>query len=240
MSRISANNQPVRTSLNPLVGRRAFSLMEVMLAVTILGMISTLIYASFARSLEVPSYLRDLQERYHRVRIAMERMTREISMAYLSKHVNPNQDDAPQYIFRVKKGDRGSRIDFTAFAHLKMYEEAKESDQGEFGYFLEADPEMRGQWNLMRRAQNRIDHEPGWGGVKRVLTPDVVDFRVKVWNELDKEWAEEWDTSQIEQFEQMPWVVSLELTILDENEKEITFYTKAQIMLRAPVNLVSL
>jgi hypothetical protein len=121
-----------------------------------------------------------------------------------------------------------------------MYEDANESDQCEIGYFLEEDPDIRDQMNLMRREQKRIDFEPGWGGVKRVLAEDVVDFQVKVWNEFEKEWAEEWDTSQIEQFERIPQIISISLTIIDERGEEITFFTKAQTMLRTPLNLVSI
>ncbi len=220
--------------------RGCFSLMEVMIAVTILAMVSTLIYSSFARSLEIPGYLRNIHERYHKVRIAMDRMTTEIPSAYLSKHVDPNTEESPRYIFRVMNEDPGDRIDFTSFAHMKMFEDVDESDQCEIGYFLEADPDIPDQYNLMRREQNRIDNEPSWGGVKRVLAEDVIDFQIKVWDELEKEWVEEWDTSQVEKFERMPQMISIELTILDENDKEITFFTKVQIMLTTPLDFNSL
>lgn len=220
--------------------RGCFSLIEVMVSVTILGLISSLIYASFSRSLEVPEYLRNIQERYHKVRVAMERMSAEISMAYLSKHVDPNYDEAPKYIIRVKANDPGDRMDFTAFAHMKMHEDIDESDQCEIGYFLESDPDEKDQLNLMRREQSRIDQEPGWGGIKQVLAEDVVDFNVLVWDNAEGEWVEEWDTSQVEQFERIPEFISLELTIMDENEEEVTFYTKTQIALKTPVDLISL
>ncbi len=223
-----------------MLSRGCFSLMEIMIAVTILGMVSTLIYSSFARSLEIPQYLRNIQERYHKVRIAMDRMTSEIAMAYLSKHVDPNTDESPRYIFRLENKDPGDRLDFTAFAHTKLYADVDESDQCEIGFFLEEDPEKKDVLNLMRREQKRIDEEPGWGGKKMILADDVEDFEVQIWDEGEKEWVEEWDTSQIEQFEKIPRIVQIELTILDENGKEITFYTKTQIMLQKPVDLVSI
>jgi len=214
--------------------------MEVMVAITILGMISTLIYTSFSRSLEVPEYLRNIQERYHKVRVAMERMVTEISMAYLSKHRDPNSDEPPSYIIRIRENDNGDRLDFTALAHMKMYENVNESDQCEIGYFLEPDPDDSEILNLMRREQKRIDYQPGWGGIKQVLAEDVIDFQVKVWVEDEEEWAEEWDTTQIEQFEKIPKIISLELTILDENDEELTFYTKTKIMMDTPLDLISM
>lgn len=222
------------------MGRTCFSLMEVMIAATILGMISALIYTSFAKSLEIPQYLRNIQERYHKIRIAMNRITSETSMAYLSKHVDPNSEESSRYIFRLQNSDPGDRLDFTSFSHMKIYEEVNESDQCEIGYFLENDPDVNDQLNLMRREQKRIDHEPGWGGRKLILAEDVVDFQVKIWDENEKEWVDEWDTSQVEQFERIPKIVSIELTILDEEEREITFYTKVQIMMTKAIDFTTI
>ena len=220
--------------------RPGFSLMEVMVAITIMGMISTLIYSSFSRSLEIPEYLRDIQERYHKVRVAMDRMATEISSTYLSKHTNPNQEDSPKYIFRIKNDTPGDRIDFTAFAHMKMYEDVDESDESEIGYFLESDPEAKDVINLVRREQKRIDKDPGWGGRKQILADDVLGLEIKAWNSIEKDWVDEWDTSQVEQFERLPEMIQIELTILDEFGKEVTFYTKVQIMLRSPIDFTNL
>ena len=143
--------------------RSCFTLMEVMVATMILGMITTVIYASFAHTLEIPGQLREIHERYHKIRMAMNRMCREVNMAYLSKHINPNLDESPNYIFRIKDNSPGDRLDFTAFANWRRYENSPVSDQCEIGYFLKEDPEVRDQLNLVRRQQDYIDHEPGWG-----------------------------------------------------------------------------
>ena len=199
------------------------------MAVMILGVVAVLIYSSFARSLEIPQYVRDLQERYQTVRQAMNRITREIGMAYLSKHVNPQVEEHPRYLFRVVRQGDDSRLDFTAFAHQKMYENADESDQCEIGYFLEEDPEISGVKHLMRREQKRIDHQPGSGGPKEIACPDVKRFTVRAFNELDKEFVEEWDTSKVEQYDRLPRIVEITLTVEDEFGQETTFYTKAKV-----------
>jgi len=229
-----------KTNIFSMYRRASFTLMEIMVAITILGMISSLIYSSFSRSLEIPPYIRDIQERYHKVRVAMNRMASELSMAYMSKHVDPNTEESPRYIFRVKKDDPGSRIDFTSLSHFKMYEDVNESDQNEIGYFLQPDPNDREKINLVRREQKRIDQEPGWGGPVQILCDDVVDFEVLVWNFADEEWMDEWDTTQVEQFEQMPKIISLKLTVLDENGKELPFFTKTKIMLDTALDLNSI
>ena len=220
-----------------LTVRHSFTLMEVMVATMILGLITVVIYASFARTLEIPQILRAVHEDYHRIRVAMNRISREVSMAYLSKHVNPNQDEGWRYIFRIKKENPGVRLDFTSLAHLRMYEDTPESDESEIGYFLMADPKNRDQTNLVRREQNHIDHEPGWGGEIEVLCENVVEFEVKAWKDEEEDWADEWDTTQIEQLDKLPKILSISLTTQDGEGKKTVYYTKTQIMMNAPLDL---
>ncbi len=231
----------IRKNATPRFFRRScFTLMEVMVATMILGMITTVIYASFAQTLEIPGQLREIHERYHKIRMAMNRICREVSMAYLSKHINPNQDESPNYIFRIKENSPGDRLDFTSFANWRRYENTPVSDQCEIGYFLQEDPEVRDRINLVRRQQDFIDHEPGWGGVVEVLCEDVVDFQVYAWKEEEEEWGEEWDSSQLEQSNTLPKIIRIELTIQDDEGERTTFYTKAQVMLNKPIDFNSL
>ncbi len=222
-----------------LANRGSFSLLEVLLASLILGIVSVMIYASFARSLEIPEYVRDLQGRYQSVRLAMSRILREVGMAYLSKHMNASNEEYPRYLFRVVREGDNSRLDFTSFAHQKVIEDANESDQCEVGYFVEEDRET-GFLNLMRREGKRIDHQPGSGGPKEVLCENIVGFEVNIWNDLDKEFVEEWDTSKVEQFQKIPRVLEIVLTVKDEFDKEIRFYTKAKLQLTTPLDFSSL
>ena len=82
----------------------------------------------------------EIAEREHEVRLALERMAREISMAFLSAH---RDCDTPKTktIFKTSNSSIGTRLDFTSFSHLKLHADANESDQNELSYFVDRNPE---------------------------------------------------------------------------------------------------
>jgi hypothetical protein len=60
----------------------------VLLAVTIMGFISAVLFGSFTRTARIKQRTEAAQDRLHAARVAMMRMTREIEMAFLSNKEN--------------------------------------------------------------------------------------------------------------------------------------------------------
>src|SRR5262245_4552515 len=120
--------------------QRGFTLAEVLIAVAILAMIGVLTYGTFARAMEAREQAGRITERYHEIRQAMQRMSREISMAYLSEHKNC-QEPRSETVFTANRTAGGSRLDFASFSHTKTAPDANESDQNELSYFIERDPD---------------------------------------------------------------------------------------------------
>lgn len=168
------------------MSRRGFTLVEIMIAVTIVTMMGVIIYGMMtatARSREV-SYT--LQERYQTGRIAMSRMRRDLESAYLSRH--RNQDNYPKTSFL----GREDRVDFTYLGHLKVAEGVKESDQGAVSFFLESDPDNPGTKALMRREKVPVDDRPDKGGVVHKLAERVKKLEFEYWDPNDQDWANDW------------------------------------------------
>ena len=139
-----------------LIINQGFTLTEIMVAILIIGMIGTLTYGVFGNTVAVRDRAMEVGLRYHEIRQGMKRMSREISMAYLSRHYNC-QDRRTTTIFQ-KKGSGGSdSLTFSSFSHIKMREDANESDQNIIQYFVEQDPKERQVKSLMRREKHRID-----------------------------------------------------------------------------------
>ena len=63
--------------------RRGFTLIEVMVAVAILGLVGTLVYQGFAQTALNKARVETDVDFYRTVNLALERMAREISMAYV-------------------------------------------------------------------------------------------------------------------------------------------------------------
>ena len=66
---------------------RGFTLLELLVAISILAMVSVLIYGAFAAMRKSKEGLERVQERYREGRMAMQRLSRDIESSYLSLHV---------------------------------------------------------------------------------------------------------------------------------------------------------
>jgi len=64
------------------------TLIEVMVAMALFAAVGALVYGGFAQTSRAKQKLETQLDRYHEVRVALERMVREISMAYVSVHFN--------------------------------------------------------------------------------------------------------------------------------------------------------
>ena len=214
---------------------RGFTLLEVMIAIAVLAMIGGVTFKAFDGAYALKSRIEHAEERDQTVRAALQRMTREISMTFLSEHYDRKRFRERPTFFKLKDGRGEANLLFTSFAHERLHLDAKESDQAVFQYDLERDD--TGTTSLFRRVKPTFDEEPDRGGEKAVLAEDVLKFNVQVWDAKEREWRDEWDTSSTAKSGAIliPPRVKLSLTIKDEQGKERTWTTQARISLGAPL-----
>lgn len=223
--------------MRPASRQAGITLMEAMIAITILTMVSTLVWGGFSQTARNKERVERDLDRMQEVRISLDRMVRELSQAYVSAQVNPNT--ALQQMKTAFIGhDHGERdrIDFTSFAHRRLRRDAHESDQCELSYFLanDPDPERSGQRVLARREQNRIDDDPTRGGHVQVLAHDVVGLDLEYLDPTSGEWLKSWDTTQAaQQPNRLPSQVKILLTVRDPRRRgrTLTYGTRAEIRL---------
>ena len=206
--------------------RAGVTLVEVMIAMTIIAIVTSLMYTGFAQTAQNKRRIESETERYHEIRMGLERMARELSMAYVSLQVNPNEALRPMLTAFVAKDDGGgSRIDFTSFSHRRLYRDAHESDQNELGYFVTDHPEDPSREVLARREQHRID--------------DVVRLELTFLDPLSQEWVSTWDTTQAAmQPSRLPAQVLIRVTVpnVRGNGPEQTFATRTALGIRYSLN----
>lgn len=161
-----------------------FSLIELMVAMVLMAMMGTLLMTSINSSINARDKVEEISGRYQMVRQAVTRMSREISMAYLSKHINLLD---PAYItqFRGKK----ESIYFSAFGNVVRQKDAKESDEQVLGFYL---LEKDGKKNLMRKHQANLNLDVESGGRAQILCPDVLKLEFSYFDEQLNKWEEEW------------------------------------------------
>ncbi|UJR83554.1 type II secretion system protein GspJ [Sandaracinus amylolyticus] len=219
---------------------RGMTLIEAMVAVTILAIITTVVYGGFSQTMRNKSRVEEQADRAHVVRVAMERIVRELSQAYVSVHVNPNPSmQSMLTTFHGYRQGRGSRIDFTSFSHRRLYRDAHESDQNELSYFLARHPEHRDQTALVRREQRRIDANPEEGGDLTIMVEDVREFTLEYLDGLTLEWVDSWDATPTgTQANRLPTQVRVQLVVpgvIDPRRTE-TYTTRAVIPINWALN----
>lgn len=211
---------------------RGFTLMEVMVAVAITALMGTIVAMAFQTGFRAKEVVEGEAEHYRMVRVALNRMTREIGSAFVSDRYDPkryrDQNDRPTNFIGEKE-----RLTIATFAHQRLYTDSKESDQAVVEYFVESSTEKgaRGRMDLKRRVNPNIGERMDRGGTTDVLFEGVKKLEFEYWDSERKEWDDEWDTRRPERKAFLPTRVRITVVALDENGKEARYTTQARIML---------
>ena len=213
-----------------------FTLFEVLIAVAILATMVSIVWGSFAITARIKKRVEEIEVRYHQVRLAMSRMSREISMAYLSKNDTMGTVN-PRTMFVGLRSSSVDDLKFSNLAHLRMRENAKECDQGVVRYYAASDPVKRSQINLMRRENHRLGMEkPGEEGPAFIMLEDIKELHFEYFDEQANDWKESWNTGSADgQPDRLPSKVRIKLTMIDEWGKEQTFITGTRIFMKDPL-----
>jgi general secretion pathway protein J len=216
--------------------QRGFTLMEVMIAVAVMGMIGAITYKAFDGAYDLKSRVEKAEDRDQAVRGALNRIAREVSMTFLSEHYDKKRFRERPTFFRLKDGRGEADLTITSFAHERLSIDSKESDEAIFEYKLDRDED--GNNSIFRRVKPILDEEWERGGEKAVLCENVLKFSVEAWEPKTREWRPEWDSNSIQRTNSIliPPRVKISITIKDENGKERTWSTQAAIQLNSPLS----
>jgi len=218
--------------------RGGFTLIEVMVAVSILAVVSTLVWSTFRQTTLTKKNVEAQSIRYRTVRIALDRMAREIAMAFLSQNEDTAQAERRTRFVGRKRGTV-DELTFSYFGHQRLYEDASEGDSALLAYYSEPDRDKRGTTNLMRRESRRLGYfkSEDLAGQVDILCDDIVRLKLDYWDARDKQWREEWNTlSSDGQPDRLPSKVRITLVVRDERAKEIPFQTQARVHMQEPLN----
>jgi general secretion pathway protein J len=171
-------------------------------------------------------------DRYAAARLALTRLARETSMAFLSEHYDKNRIRERPTLFLGKEDE----LLFTTFAHQRLTRDVRESDQAVVEYTVAADPDHGGEQALFRREKARIDEEPDRGGRRDLVADHVAGFRVQYWDAKKKEWVREWSTRSVERGTELPPRVRFELQVKLADGRTEKLSTEARIALTRPLD----
>lgn len=191
--------------------RAGFTLLEVIVALAVFAMIVGLTFGTIASALNTRDLLEADDAVNQSARIAMSRIRRDLSLAYLT--TNTSAVNTYQTIFVARDGNP-DRLWFASLAHQRLYRGARESDQTEITYWTEDDPDTNDAMVLLRREAPRIDNYPERDGTIAPLAYDVKAFDIRFLDSRTNEWREEWDSTGTETPRRLPRAAQVALTLL--------------------------
>ena len=202
--------------------RRGMTLIESMVAISILLVMSIMIAQTLANSIEFNRLLSQRDETTRGARVALATIHRAVPLAYLT----PNIGGVERYetVFAGLDQDP-DQLFLATLAHDRLYMDSRESDQAEISIFAEdAPPEVgKGQVLYIRESQ-LVDEEPAEGGKVLPLAYNVRSFNLRYLDQISGEWKDEWDTRAPDTQYRLPRAVEIALVLMapDPEDPEST------------------
>lgn len=220
-----------------------FTLVEVMLAITILALIMGIVTTSTMTMFNTREMLQQRYERSQLVHNALERMSRELAMAYIAgpEHggealpgsppppVSAESADAVRRDEPVQFGFIGKDnvVNFTSFAHVRTQPDERSSHHAEIGYIVkrERDDDVGGLVSrLYRREDTTLDDNLERGGALQIMLPQIEELKLEYWDSgpvklgtleelAEGRWVRDWDTTRRDYSGRLPSRVRITLTL---------------------------
>jgi general secretion pathway protein J len=209
-----------------------FTLLEMMLAITIMGFMTALLWGSFSRTAQIKKRTEAAQDRVHAARVALMRISREIEMAYMSFSFNQALQERRTMFIGAPHADF-DELRFSWFGHQRLRADSAEGDTAVVMYYAEPDPVDRRAINLIRRETRRIEQKDPKTipGESYILCPGVTRLKFQYYDFRNKQWKEEWNTMGADGLPYLPSHVRITLGLLDERGQEMTFSSAARIQM---------
>lgn len=189
-----------------------FTLIEVMVALAVMGLIASLAWGTMASSIEMRNYLELDQIVEREARATLARLERELNLAFLTE--NSSAVNTYKTVFIGKDEDDTDTLWFATKSHRRSYKGVHECDQTEITLWTDNDPKISSRQVLLHREAPRIDHEPDQDGVILPLATSVTRFDLTYLDPTTGEWLDEWDTTGIETPNRLPRAVQVVLQLM--------------------------
>ncbi len=221
-------------------GQSGLTLIEVLIAITIMVLMMTLAWSTISSTLAAKNLGEALESRNHELRLAMGRVVADFEGAYLSR----NEESAasnPRTQFVGKSGGAIPEIRFSTLGHRVLWADANESEQTLISYEPINDRDTPTQTNWLRREQRRLSHrtineEPA---EYDIVLRDVYKVTFEYWDWNNQSWKERWDTTVTDgERGRLPTRVRITIITKDANGTETKLSSQARILMQEPLNFV--
>lgn len=175
--------------LGRLRDQRGMTLIEVMVASALWVLTGTLIAGIMFSTLTTQQGILDLQGRYHGGRVALDRLRKELTTAFVSLHQSDEKRTRTLFL------GESNGITFNTSSYEPMQRNSRQSDQLEVEYRVGNARNSAGLTvkGLIRRVKYHIDDRPGRGGREELLVEGVRSLELEYYDENRESWRSDWD-----------------------------------------------
>jgi len=212
---------PIPATQLPMTGTRGFTLMEILLAFLILGIVLTTILASFNAVFSTTDTLKNSSRYYDMAKNCLNRMTLDLGAVYITQpplYKPPDVDDPPDpYRIIGSSNEIGgtsfASVRFASNAHIPLNKSIK-GGVAEIVYYVQGKDD--GQ-QVLRRGDHLYPYPPfEENSGDPVLTEHVKSLAFKYYDSEGSEF-EEWNSDSEEYSYATPAAIGIQLEIGDES-----------------------
>lgn len=213
------------------------TLIEVLIAMAMVSFMLVMAWSTTSSVSEAQKYFEDVQERNHEIRVALNRMARDISSAYISGNEDTSLDNR-RTLFLGKEDTPVDELRFSSLGHVSLWANANESEQALISYHAVRDRDDGSRTNLVRRESRRLSNEP-WESQPAeadLLLRNVERVAFEYFDPRDNEWQDSWNSTATDaEGDRLPERVRITVTVR-LGEREVKYSTQARIMMQERVD----
>ena len=188
-------------------GRRGFTLVELLVASSMMALLAGAGYVVFAAGVRSAQTVREVSAKVARAERALAAMAADIRAAVEHDGVRLTSLDA------TYEGKDSDTIDFIAARTRRAADDPEASSRCEVGYYIDNDPATESRW-LLRREDSTIDDDALEGGTFSQAGAFVSELNLEFYDGL--EWVSGWEDQ-----EKFPVAVRIGVVVVDEALDEL-------------------
>ncbi len=200
------------------MNKKGFTLVELLIAITVLSIIMSVVYKSFTASTEGIKRAEVVDDINSTARVIFLKLMDDINSAYFDQYNKNSKNNKFDGVSKRDKELPQDSLSLISLSNLRMTRDAKETDLHEIGYYLKEEYDYQKQEKrlyLFRREKKTIGVEPE----AYELTDEIGGIRFSYFG-VDGKWKDNWDSTM-----GLPKAVEVEIILFDADKKKRIFKT---------------
>jgi len=206
---------------------KGFSLIEVLVTMTITAILVASVYFSFSNIITGRSRIKNIMARERQIYFTLELIRGDIRNAFLSLNSGV-PEETHKTIFKAVEDTPVTHLTFASINRIRMQADVKQCDQTEIEYYGQSED---GENVFFRRESLWVDEFPERGGNVYPVLRGFKSLLFEFWDENNKEWKRTWDTESADNLNILPPKVKITMEVED------SYYEKPPYMIETVVNI---